>query len=193
MRWSVSSCSRKHKNKVSADIKDFLWHSGLDFSLSFFSKQHSLNLAFEITFDLLLIFLLLVSIDEKQKTANSKLKYEPLNSELLIQESSLSLHPLPSHEDSPRRWRSSCWQCCKAPGPLARPCLWVWHRSSSDPASPPNCSRCPALSSGGSRPHSLRRRRNRRRVKAACATWLMQCTSEHFSVYWFIGLILAAC
>lgn len=57
--------------------------------------------------------------------------------------------------DSPLRWRSSCWRCCKAPGPLARPCLWAWHRSSSGPASARSCSRCPALSSGGSRPRNL--------------------------------------
>lgn len=60
--------------------------------------------------------------------------------------------------DSPLRWRSSCWRCCKAPGPLARPCPWAWRRSSSGPASPPSCSRCLAWSSGGSRPRSLRKR-----------------------------------
>lgn len=61
--------------------------------------------------------------------------------------------------DSPLRWRSSCSRCCKALGPLAPPCLWVWRQSSSDPASPPSCSRCLALSSGGSRPRSLRKKK----------------------------------
>ena len=61
--------------------------------------------------------------------------------------------------DSPLRWRSSCWRCCKAPGRLAHPYLWAWHRSSSDPASAQNCSRCPALSSGGSRPRNLGKRK----------------------------------
>lgn len=88
--------------------------------------------------------------------------------------------------DSPLRWRSSCWLCCKAPGPLARPCLWVWHRSSSDPASAQSCSRCPALSSGGSRPRNLGKRRWGE-FRTACDTMInmWEQTTSDFWVYWF--------
>lgn len=57
--------------------------------------------------------------------------------------------------DSPRRWRSSCWRCCKAPGRPVHLCRPAWRRSSSGPASPQCCSQCPAWSSTGSHPRNL--------------------------------------